>query len=464
MMRRVGVVVAAVLLAGCANVAARQAADATDAFAVRELGVSARLHESTADRAAASQRANALLAQRLTADAAVSLALDYSPVFQQLLAERSAATAAATQSARLPNPLVSYARLAGGDVTEIDRALRVSLLDIVLWPQRRRLADLQRAQVRLRSAMDVVNTATAARRAWVDAVAARQSLAYAEQTRRAAESTAELARRMAAVGNLSRIEQAREHVFYADATALYARAQLDVQRTREALVRVLGLSRDQALQLQLPDRLPDLPATPEDESVLARRALAERLDVELARAELDFTARSLGLTRVTSSVNAFEVAAQSNSVPEGGEALTGYELEARLPLFDFGDARRRNARALYLAALNRSAAVMVNAESGLREGYQGYRTAYDLARHYRDEVVPLRQVIAEENQLRYNGMLISVFELLADAREQMSSVRQAIAAQRDFWLADATLRSTLIGVAVSGGGVPTVAGADAARD
>ncbi len=29
-------------------------------------------------------------------------------------------------------------------------------------------------------------------------------------------------------------------------------------------------------------------------------------------------------------------------------------------------------------------------------------------------------MIAEENQLRYNGMLISVFELLADARDQIS--------------------------------------------
>jgi hypothetical protein len=64
--------------------------------------------------------------------------------------------------------------------------------------------------------------------------------------------------------------------------------------------------------------------------------------------------------------------------------------------------------------------------------------------------VPLRKSISEENLLRYNGMLIGVFELLADAREQVSSVRQAIATQRDFWLADATLRSTLIGRPVEG--------------
>ncbi len=68
-----------------------------------------------------------------------------------------------------------------------------------------------------------------------------------------------------------------------------------------------------------------------------------------------------------------------------------------------------------------------------------------MARHHRDEVVPLRKVISEENQLRYNGMLISVFELLADAREQVSAVTAAIDAQQQFWLADAAMQASVIG-------------------
>jgi outer membrane protein TolC len=228
---------------------------------------------------------------------------------------------------------------------------------------------------------------------------------------------------------------------------------------------LLGLSGDLAARLTRPDRLPDLPATPDDESVLAHQAFDERLDVALARAELDFTARSLGLTRVTSTVNALEIGAASKSTT-GEETQTGYDLELRLPIFDFGDARRANAEAVYLAALNRTATVIAEAQSHLRESYLSYRTSYDLARHYRDEIVPLRKTIADENLLRYNGMLISVFELLADAREQVSSVREAIGAQRDFWLADANLRSTLIGRPVEGValGVPAVTpGAGAAQ-
>jgi len=47
--------------------------------------------------------------------------------------------------------------------------------------------------------------------------------------------------------------------------------------------------------------------------------------------------------------------------------------------------------------------------------------------------------------LRYNGMLIGVFELLAEARDQISSVTNAINAQQQFWLADAALAASVMG-------------------
>jgi outer membrane protein TolC len=432
------------VLAGCASTAVQHNLDETSAFATREVGYGVRLQTTSDARAAAESNARTLLAEPLTADGAVQIALGYSPTFQLMLADRAAASAAATQSARLPNPVFAFSDLSAGNMKEIDRLLAFSLLDFVLLPERQKLASLQQQQQRLRSAGDVIATATEARQAWIDAVAARQSLAYAAQAQKAAGAGAELGRRMAAAGNFSRIEAAREQSFDAEASADLARAELAAQQSREALIRLLGLPGDLAAKLTLPDRLPDLPATPDDESVLAHRAFDERLDVALARAELDSTARSLGLTKVTSTVNALDVGV-ANKTTTGQRTLKGYDLEIQLPIFDFGDAHRANAEAIYLSTLNHTAAVIAEAQSHLRESYQAYRTTYDLARRYRDDIVPLRKTISDENLLLYNGMLISVFELLADARDQISSVRQAIAAQRDFWLADATLRSTLIG-------------------
>jgi outer membrane protein TolC len=457
--------VAVLGLAGCATTAVQENLDATREFAQREAGIAVEMHTSEATRKAAEQRVRTLLAEPLTKDGAVEIALRHSPAFQQLLADSAAASAAAVQSGRLPNPIVDFERLTVDGGLAIERILSISLLDFVLWPQRQRLAELQQVQNRLRSAGDVITTAVEARQAWIDAVAAEQSVRYASQVQQAAAAGAELGRQMGASGNFSRLERARQQAFYADATAELARARLDAVSAREALVRQLGLGGELAAALQLPEWLPDLPPAPDAEDVLTRRAFEDRLDVQLARAELDFTARSLGLTRVTSTVNALEVGRVYNTAP-GDEVEKGFAVEFRLPLFDFGDARRANASAVYLAAFNRTAQVAVDAGSHVRESYAAYRTAYDLARHYRDEIVPLRKSIADENLLLYNGMLISVFELLADAREQANSVRQAIDAQRAFWTADAALRATLVGRPIEGIslGLPVVApGAGAAQ-
>lgn len=98
-----------------------------------------------------------------------------------------------------------------------------------------------------------------------------------------------------------------------------------------------------------------------------------------------------------------------------------------------------------MQAVERAAEAAVNARSEVREAYNYYRTTYDIARHYRDEIVPLNKRIADENLFRYNGMLIGVFELLADARAQIASVNSYIESLRDFWIAQSDLQMALIG-------------------
>ena len=69
--------------------------------------------------------------------------------------------------------------------------------------------------------------------------------------------------------------------------------------------------------------------------------------------------------------------------------------------------------------------------------------------------MPLRKRIAEENLLLYNGMLIGVFDLLADARSQIASGAGYVEALREFWVAEADLGMAMIGRTAP----PAVAGA-----
>jgi outer membrane protein TolC len=313
--------------------------------------------------------------------------------------------------------------------------------------------------------MAVLQLAADTRKAWVGAVAAEQGVRYARQVMEAAEAGAELARRMAAIGNFNKLQLAREQSFYADAALALARAEQAQLGSRERLTRLLGLWGAQTA-FQLPERLPDLPEAPRELPQIERLALEQRLDVQGARLGIEQTARQLGLTRVTRFVNVFEFGLMRNSSNEG-PVQTGWEIGFEIPLFDWGGARVARAEGVYRQAVARAAAVAIDARSEVREAYGAYRTAYDIARHQRDERVPLARRISDENLLRYNGMLIGVFELLADARTQIATVNAAIDAQRDFWLAQADLDMALLGkpgldaaaaVAAGAGKSPAAAG------
>jgi outer membrane protein TolC len=209
--------------------------------------------------------------------------------------------------------------------------------------------------------------------------------------------------------------------------------------------------------------LPDLPKVPQEQPAIEADGLNQRLDLQLARKEVDGLAKSLGLTKATRFVNVLETSYLRDTAT-GEPRRSGFEVEVSIPIFDFGEAKVASAEATYLQAVNRVSEIAINARSQIREAYHAYRTTYQLARHYRDEIVPLRKKISDENLLRYNGMLISVFDLMADARQQMASVNGAIEALRDFWLAETDLGGAMTaggmrGVSMMGGSmVPGDAG------
>jgi outer membrane protein TolC len=390
----------------------------------------------------------------------VQVALQNNRGLQARLQQLGITEAELQQASRLPNPGFSFGRMRKGDEIELERGLHINLARLLTLPlisrlEERRLQSEQRAL-----AIDVLQLVADTRKAWVQAVAAEEGLRYMRQVQEAAEASAELARRMQQAGNFNALMRLREQGFYADAALGLARAEQFQRASRERLIRLMGLWGDQ-LGFQLPERLPDLPEAPLAQPDIERRALAQRLDVQAARWAAEQTAKNLQLTQVSRWVSVFELGLARNTSNEGPRQ-TGWEIDLELPLFDWGSARSAKAEALYQQALHRTAATAVNARSEVREAYGNYRASYDIARHHRDEIVPLKKRISEEQLLRYNGMLIGVFELLADARSQIGSVNASIEALRDFWLAKAELDMALIGpVSLS---MPTAANGPAAAE
>ena len=443
MMRLAATAATLVLLGGCASFSADGGFDSVGQFTQERTGQTPVWQRTESQAVTVQARTAELLGQPLTAENAVELAMLNNRGLQASFQELGVAESDLVRAGRVSNPAFSFARLSGGGQVEIERAVGFNVLGLLTLPLAREVEERRFERVKLQAASEAVGIAAETRQAYFQAVAAQELVTYFRQVKEAADASRELAGRMVAAGNFSKLAHLREQGFYAAATSSLARAQHQALSERELLGRRLGLSGAQ-LDFKLPQRLPDLPGQVIEPKDAEQTAMDKRLDVMMAKQTTHSVARSLGLSRATRMVNVLHLG-YANASETGEERKDGYEIEVELPLFDFGSTRVARAEAIYMQAMHRAAQTAIDARSEVRQSYSAYRTAYDLARHYRDEVVPLRKRISEENLLRYNGMLIGVFELLADARDQISSVTASVEALRDYWVAETNLQTALTG-------------------
>ena len=403
---------------------------------------------------AARTKVKALLRRQLTADAAVQVALLNNRGLQAAYNELGIAEAAMVQASLPPNPIFSLSRVSTPIEVEVERQIVANVLALATLPARADIAADRFHQAQLRAALETLRVAAETRRAYYRAVAARELARFLDQAKSAAETASELAKRLGETGAMNKLDQAREHVFYAEITAQLAAARQRAASERERLIRQMGLwGRD--LDFKLPDGLPAPPRRPMALPAIEREAVRRRVDLQMGRIELDALARSYGLTDATRFINLLEVAGISKTQREADGARGtggGAAVEFQIPIFDGGEVRVRQAELAYQHAVNRLVEKAVNVRSEARDAYRTYRSAYDIAAHYGSEVLPLRQIISEETLLRYNAMMIDVFSLLAEARQRINANVAAIEAQRDFWLASVDLAT-----AVGGGGVASPA-------
>jgi outer membrane protein TolC len=435
---------AALALCGCATFSKDGGFDSVSQETRAHLGKDVRWARSDEQRAKADSQVAELLTHELAAEDAVQIALLNNRNLQASFEELGISEAELVQSGRLPNPRFTLRHAAAGAQYDIEETLSFNVLSLLTAPyahaiQKRRFAAVQSAAV-----IAVVQLAGATRQAFFAAVAARESVHFLEQVKRAADAGGELARRMVAAGNWNLLDQAREQNFAIDAAQRLTQARLKQDSTREKLSRLMGLGEPAALKLAA--ALPELPPQIADLPDVEQAILQNRIDLRLMRLHIDELAHNFGLNNATRFVNVLDLG--PTRVLQGAQSQpyeSGYEISLEVPLFDAGGPRVRRAQAIYSQAVDRFAQAAIEAHSQIREAYAAYRATFDIARQQRDQVVPSRRLVAAQNLLRYNASLVSVFDLLSDARADIASVDGYILSVRDFWMAKSELDSALLG-------------------
>lgn len=455
-----GSLAATLLLAGCTASNEFTASDAGFSSSQAKTSVLAKETvwiQSRAEAERVDTRVKTLLAQSKTLDAetAVQVALLNNKGLQAAYADLGDAGADVWQSTLLVNPTVAVGLTGIGTpgleaYRAIEGTLAVNVLALATREKTIKVAKVRFEQAQLNAALKTLELAANTRRAWVNAVAARETVVQLGQAQVSADAASQLALELGKAGSMTKGSQAREHAFYAELSGQVAQARLAERLAKEELTRLMGLWGDD-LAYKLPNRLPSLPKKLITTEVVEAQAIANRVDLQVAKLELEANAKSYGLTEATRYVTDLEIVSgfETEREKEDGkikkETTYSKELEFVIPIFDSGKARMRKAELAYMRAANQLAEKAVNVRSESRSAYEAYRSSYDIARHYRNSLVPLRTTIEQQSLLTYNGMITNTFELLTDTRDKVNAVQLSINAKRDFWLAAANLTAAVYG-------------------
>lgn len=444
------------LLAACSNPdLVREASAPRAGFAgITETTRNARLgmpewHLTAEDVSANDARVRSLtVGKTLNADTAVQVALINNRDLQAAYGALGLSATDLWEVAIGPVPTigVSARGLVGGVPRVFETTLVTALLDAATTGPRAEVAQLRFRQAQLEAAGATLALAIETRRAWVEAVAAFEAVGVLARMENATNAASELAAELGRTGAMGAADQAREFAFTAEVAADLAAARLEAQLAKERLARLMGLA-DGAVAFYVPDALPGLPGRPAGQSHVEELALKNRVDLASGRLELQIIEAEYRLAGQTRMVSDLELVTGVERTQSAGTTDTSAvaNIEFQIPVYDTSALASRRGALAYMSAANRLAQAAVNARSEARSAQLAVTTRHSIAKHWRDEVLPLRRKIDEEALKSYSGMITSTFDLLEDAREGFEAELKSNEAKRDYWLAEILVTAAIWG-------------------
>jgi cobalt-zinc-cadmium efflux system outer membrane protein len=377
---------------------------------------------------------NDLLSKPLTADSAARLALLNSPALAAHLDAVRVAEAQLVIASQIKNPSFDIAvrppdKPPSG--TDIEASASADILDVLLVPLRKKIAQNQLDQATLQAADDALSLVHDVRVAVYACSASQQILQTQQQITAAAAAAADFSRRQHDAGNIDDLSWVGYQSAEAQSQLDLLRAETKLSADRESLNRLLGLN-PQQMQWSISPALPPIPA--QDSSQVA---VNDRLDVQIATHQVALAEQSLSLTRnglLTEVRLGASMERQSDS-----QTVAGPYLALDVPIFNQHQGEIAEAKAQALMAQSRLQELTINAQSDLRlanERLSAARSAADLAN---STLLPLRKQAVELTQQKFNGMLVGLYTLLSARQDELSANRDAIETLRDYWIAKADL-------------------------
>ena len=373
------------------------------------------------------------LAEPMTADRAVHVAMLRSPRLQEEYARLGLARADIMEAVQVANPRFTFSRLGqlGPPGNQLALGLAMPLVDLLVLPARTRLAKADFERAKLGIAAAVLAVTFDVEQSWYDYVGAQQVADMRAAVGTSLATSAELAKRFYDAGNISELQLKREEAAAVQARIAASRALVTARLARLKLNTTVGLSGADA-EWKTSDRLPLPVASEDDPATLDALANHGNLDLLAMSREVDILASAAKITRNFRLLGGTEIGIDREREVDGS-IIQGPTLNLEVPIFNQGGAKVARADARLLAARARLLALHLKTDNAVRLGAERVRVLSAVVKDHHDALIPARETIVERSQQEQNYMLIGIFEVIQAKTQEYDAYQSYLEAIRDYW-------------------------------
>ena len=392
------------------------------------------------------QEARQLLRKPLTVDTAVQIALLNNRPLQATFEEIGLSTADLLEAATFPNPRFDLAirfpnKPPSG--TYIDYGAAIDFLSIIMIPLKKQVAEVQLEAAALRVADATLELVSQVKSAFYSLQGSQQLLRRFKVIVDTNAAALDLAQRQHEAGNITDLALAQQQASYSRSRLDVASTEAEIRRNRERFNRLLGLW-DADTDWQIAGELPEVPSSDIPTRALERLAISQRLDLQADYLQVTSQVKNLGLTKSLRLVGALDFGFNSERETDS-QTRTGPTFAIELPILNQGQARIARGEAALRQSQDKFEALAVDVRSQIRELRDELMSKREIARFYKDELLPGQRRILNESLVHYNAMEIDNFELFSTKAEEARTEREYLEAVRDYWIARAELERAVGG-------------------
>ncbi|WP_158249261.1 TolC family protein [Amnimonas aquatica] len=422
------------VLAGCASLPAdRGLANVNELVKARDPGLAAKPTSMRAQDKDLNQQVDTLLAQPLTAERAVGVALLRNPRVRLEYARLGLNQADWVEASRLSNPVLSFSAMnsnVSGDATKLGYGLAQNFTDLLFIRSRSRLAKAELIRLQAETALSLQELAADVNEAYFEAVGSAQIAQMRTVIAKATRTSADLAKRFHDAGNINALELAREQAAAEQAELDQEAAQAEAESARVTLNTLIGLATNKSWQLDA--RLP-LPVSDESSAQeLIDLGLKQRLDLVAERMRVERSDDVLGLAKTLRWIPFLEVGIAGERDSDRSRSL-GPTVALELPLFGKSGSGVLRAEALQEQSRANVALLEGEVANGISKAYARMVSARTRVLRHQRGLIPQREAIVARTQELQNYMIVGQFELLLAKREEYNAYEGYLAALRDYW-------------------------------